>query len=92
MGAFYLNGEFSGENEARLVIKANTDDYPFRFKPKPEGNKVQFIELAFESKYASVHLRSVQPGIYRKKEDVQRVVNRLRREPKPIVLENSNLI
>ncbi len=92
MGAFYVDGAFEDESEVRLVIKANTDDYPFRFEPQQYKGNVTFIQLPFANRYARIRLVSVQPGIYRTKSDVQQVVSNFRSRPKPIVLDNSVLI
>ncbi|MBK8923738.1 MAG: hypothetical protein IPM81_19995 [Saprospirales bacterium] len=87
MGAFYLDCNFQHETEVRLVLKANTDDYPFRFKPSPLDSKVQFIRLPFSSKYASIRLVSVQPGIMNK-DKVREVISKCRIRPKPTILDN----
>lgn len=92
MGAFYIDGDFEDENEVRLVIKANTDDYPFRFEPKQYKGSVKFIQLPFTNRYAPMRLVSIQPGIHRKRSDVQQVILNYRSRPKPIILNNSILI
>lgn len=92
MGAFYVDGDFEDESEVRLVIKANTDDYPFRFEPKQYKGSVTFIRLPFRNKYARIRLASIQPGIYRPKKDVEQVILNYKSRPKPIVLNNSILI
>ena len=92
MGAFYVDGDFEDESEVRLIIKANTDDYPFRFKPKQYKGNIKFIQLPFSNKYAPIRLVSVQPGIHRKKSDAKQVVFNYKGRPKPIILDNSILI
>jgi hypothetical protein len=59
-GGYYLKGDFSGEQETRLLIKKGADDYSFNFVSSSSSfGDVRFINLDFQNDFVNIKVLSV---------------------------------
>ncbi|QNK78343.1 hypothetical protein H7F37_04450 [Winogradskyella sp. PAMC22761] len=65
IGSFYIRGKFKNENEYRLIIKRDSDDYgAYHLEPNVTNNSelISYIEIPFKNKFAEFELKSIQLG------------------------------
>lgn len=86
IGGFYLNGDFDTEHESRLLIKNHTDDYAFRFKPFTHAGDIKYIKLKFDNPYATITIKSIQPGSHLSDVKVKEVLDLYPLPIKPSIL------
>lgn len=63
IGAYYIHGKFSNEDEYRFLVKRTTDEYhAYDFIPNPYAGDVSYIVLPFTSRLAEFKLTKVTKG------------------------------
>ena len=64
IGAFYIRGDFSNEEEYRFLIKRTSDSYnAWQLQPITFQNDISYITLPFDSQYAKFSLKKVEKGV-----------------------------
>jgi hypothetical protein len=74
IGSFYISLSFQDEFETRFLVKYASDDYPFPFEIKKDGD-IPYIELDFYSMFGTFLPVKVQPGFYCDKNEVEKIVS-----------------
>ena len=63
IGAFYIKGDFSNEDEYRFLIKRTSDSYnAWGLQPITFQNDIEYIVLPFKSDYADFNLKKIEKG------------------------------
>jgi hypothetical protein len=72
IGAFYLPGDYSIENEVRFVVKKHTDEYEFYYNDF-NGNLI----LPFDNKYARFVIKKIKIGEHATLEEREEILKLL---------------
>lgn len=63
IGAFYIHGKYSNEQEYRFLVKRDSDSYnAWDFLPITFKNDISYIVLPFSSRLAEFKLKKVTKG------------------------------